>query len=46
MTSWFDDPDDTELLELIPFFEGLDKVDNVLSVLGQGSNFKSSQNTT
>ena len=35
MTSWFDDPDDTELLDLIPFFEALDKVDDVVSVLGQ-----------
>ena len=35
MTSWFDDPNDTELLDLIPFFEALDKVDNVLTVLGQ-----------
>ena len=37
MTSWFDDPNDTELLDLIPFFEALDKVDNVLNVLAQGS---------
>ena len=35
MTSWFDDQNDTELLDLIPFFEALDKVDNVLSVLGR-----------
>jgi len=35
VTSWFDDPNDTELLELIPFFEALDKVDSVLTVLGQ-----------
>lgn len=41
MTSWFDDPNDTELLDLIPFFEALDKVDNVLSVLGQNNNFRS-----
>lgn len=33
VTSWFDDPNDTELLDLIPFFEALDKVDNVLTVL-------------
>lgn len=37
MTSWFDDPNDTELLDLIPFFEALDKVDDVLTVLAQGS---------
>ncbi|XP_064389384.1 carboxy-terminal domain RNA polymerase II polypeptide A small phosphatase 1-like [Halichondria panicea] len=43
VTSWFDDPNDTELLDLIPFFEGLDKVDNVLSVLGQNSSFRSPQ---
>lgn len=35
VTSWFDDPNDTELLDLIPFFEALDKVDNVLTVLGR-----------
>lgn len=35
VTSWFDDPNDTELLELIPFFEALDRVDNVVTVLGQ-----------
>jgi len=37
VTSWFDDPNDTELLDLIPFFEALDKVDDVLTVLAQGS---------
>jgi RNA polymerase II subunit A small phosphatase-like protein len=35
VTSWFDDPEDTELRDLIPFFEALDKVDNVLTVLAQ-----------
>ena len=35
VSSWFDDPSDTELRDLIPFFEALDKVDNVLTVLGQ-----------
>ena len=35
VSSWFDDPNDTELRDLIPFFEALDKVDNVLTVLGQ-----------
>lgn len=34
VSSWFDDPNDTELRDLIPFFEALDKVDNVLTVLG------------
>ena len=41
MTSWFDDPNDTELLDLIPFFEGLSKVDNVLTILGQNHTFQS-----
>lgn len=41
MTSWFDDPNDTELLDLVPFFEGLNKVDNVLTVLGQNQHFQS-----
>lgn len=31
--SWFDDVNDSELLELIPFFEKLSKVDSVYSVL-------------
>lgn len=35
VTSWFEDPNDTELLDLIPFFEALDKVDNVLTVLSR-----------
>ncbi|XP_073351645.1 carboxy-terminal domain RNA polymerase II polypeptide A small phosphatase 1-like [Pagrus major] len=33
VASWFDDMSDTELLDLIPFFERLSKVDNVYSVL-------------
>jgi len=33
VASWFDDMTDTELLDLIPFFEGLAKVDNVYKVL-------------
>uniref|UniRef100_A0A1A8FCH9 protein-serine/threonine phosphatase n=1 Tax=Nothobranchius korthausae TaxID=1143690 RepID=A0A1A8FCH9_9TELE len=33
--SWFDDMSDTELLDLIPFFERLSKVDNVYTVLKQ-----------
>jgi len=31
--SWFDDENDTELLDLIPFLEDMTKVDNVTSVL-------------
>ncbi len=33
VASWFDDMQDTELLDLVPFFEGLAKVDNVYTVL-------------
>lgn len=33
MASWFDDTGDTELLDLIPFMEGLAKVDNVIEFL-------------
>ncbi|KAH6584517.1 hypothetical protein BASA61_007417 [Batrachochytrium salamandrivorans] len=33
ITSWFDDPNDTELLDLIPFLEDLKLVDNVTVVL-------------
>jgi RNA polymerase II subunit A small phosphatase-like protein len=31
--TWFDDENDTELLDLIPFLEDMTKVDNVCSVL-------------
>ncbi|KAM4689080.1 CTD small phosphatase-like protein [Discoglossus pictus] len=31
--SWFDDMTDTELMDLIPFFEGLSKEDNVYNML-------------
>ncbi|PWA25135.1 hypothetical protein CCH79_00005099, partial [Gambusia affinis] len=37
--SWFDDMNDTELLDLLPFFEGLSKEDEVYGVL---QNFRSS----
>ncbi|KAI0212942.1 CTD small phosphatase-like protein [Lamellibrachia satsuma] len=33
VASWFDDMSDTELMDLIPFFEALSKVDSVYSVL-------------
>lgn len=33
MASWFDDMSDSELLDLIPFFEKLSKMDNVYTVL-------------
>ncbi|XP_037394991.1 uncharacterized protein ctdsp1 isoform X1 [Pygocentrus nattereri] len=35
VASWFDDMSDTELLDLIPFFERLSKVDDVYAVLKQ-----------
>ena len=33
MTSWFDDMADTELLDLLPFFESIASVDNIYTVL-------------
>ena len=33
VSSWFDDMDDKELLDLVPFFENLASVDNVYSLL-------------
>lgn len=36
--SWFDDASDCELLELIPLFEKLSKVDSVYSVLCNSNN--------
>ncbi|KAJ3111433.1 hypothetical protein HDU96_005693 [Phlyctochytrium bullatum] len=33
ISSWFNDPNDTELLDLIPFLEDLKLVDNVMTVL-------------
>jgi len=36
--SWFDDLNDTELLDLIPFLEDLTKVDDVCAVLDQHRN--------
>ena len=33
VTSWFDDPEDKELLELIPFLDDLSLVDDVRVVL-------------
>lgn len=44
-TSWFDDSHDTELLDLIPYFEKLATCDSVYSVLKQQSNTSSMQNS-
>ncbi|XP_059895408.1 probable serine/threonine-protein kinase kinX isoform X1 [Gadus macrocephalus] len=35
VASWFDDMSDTELLDLIPFFERLSKVDDIYDILKQ-----------
>lgn len=35
--SWFDDPNDVELQDLVPFFEALTKVDDVTAVLDSSS---------
>jgi len=38
VASWFDDMSDTELLDLIPFFERLSQVENVYTVLRNSNN--------
>ena len=38
VASWFDNMADTELLDLIPFFERLSKVDNIYTVLKHQEN--------
>uniref|UniRef100_A0A8C4X1V1 protein-serine/threonine phosphatase n=2 Tax=Eptatretus burgeri TaxID=7764 RepID=A0A8C4X1V1_EPTBU len=35
VVSWFDDMSDTELLDLLPLFEGLNEVDDIYSLLRQ-----------
>lgn len=35
MISWFDDVDDSELLNLLPLFEDLSRADNVYARLDQ-----------
>ncbi|KAL5488945.1 hypothetical protein EMCRGX_G017974 [Ephydatia muelleri] len=40
VTSWFEDRNDTELLDLIPFFEALDKEDNVVTALSRYHQFQ------
>lgn len=40
VVSWFDDAHDTELLDLLPFFETLAKVDNVYTVLKNANTTK------
>lgn len=37
VASWFDDMDDRELLDLIPFLEKLSKVDDIYSLLQKGN---------
>lgn len=34
IASWFDDPEDRELLDLIPFLEDLNLVEDVREILG------------
>ncbi|KAG7240548.1 hypothetical protein INR49_026832 [Caranx melampygus] len=48
VASWFDDMSDTELLDLIPFFERLSKVDDVYDILKQQrtSNMKGNSKLT
>lgn len=46
-TSWFDDPDDTELLDLVPYFEKIAASDNVYSVIkhqSSGNNISNMNN--
>ena len=40
VASWFDDMNDRELLDLIPFLENLSKVESVYSVLQQSKDHK------
>lgn len=44
-TSWFDDPHDTELLDLIPHFEQLAACDSVYSILRSQSSTNSMSNS-
>ena len=37
VSSWFDDPNDTELIDMIPFMERLSETDDIYSILKQGS---------
>ena len=39
VASWFDDMSDTELRDLVPFFEKLSKVDNIYNVLRNANNY-------
>lgn len=45
-TSWFDDIHDTELIDLIPYFERLASVDSVYSILKQSNQSNPSNNLT
>uniref|UniRef100_A0A0A9X8N7 protein-serine/threonine phosphatase n=1 Tax=Lygus hesperus TaxID=30085 RepID=A0A0A9X8N7_LYGHE len=47
VASWFDDMTDTEMLDLIPFFENLSKADNVYTMLCNSNHpYNSTNNTT
>nr|XP_040057998.1 carboxy-terminal domain RNA polymerase II polypeptide A small phosphatase 1-like isoform X2 [Gasterosteus aculeatus aculeatus] len=46
VASWFDDMSDTELLDLIPFFERLSKVDDIYDVLQQQQQQQQQQRTS
>lgn len=46
VNSWFDDMSDTELRDLIPFFEQLSKMDDVYSVLRNSNHAAGSHNNT
>jgi RNA polymerase II subunit A small phosphatase-like protein len=45
-TSWFDDPNDTELIDLIPHFEQLAASESVYHVLNNNNNNKSTYSTS
>ena len=44
VASWFDDMSDRELLDLIPFFEGLAQVDNVYTSLKNANTYSVQMN--
>ncbi len=44
VNSWFDDPNDTELIDMIPFMEKLAQTNDIYSILKQGSIVESNNN--